>query len=44
VAAALTRQAEVERGLLGVQKQVAETQQENVDLLNKLEAAEQQKK
>jgi hypothetical protein len=43
VAAALARQAEVEQGLLSVQKQVAETQQRNVELLDKVAAAEQKK-
>lgn len=43
VAAALTRQAEVEQGLLGVQKRVAETQQRNLDLLKQVDAAEQKK-
>ena len=43
VAAALARQAEVEQGLLSVQKQVAETQQRNLELLDKVAAAEQKK-
>lgn len=43
VAAALARQAEVEQGLLGVQKQVAETQQRNLELLDKVAAAEEKK-
>ena len=43
VAAALTRQAEVEQGLLSVQKQVAETQQGNLELLKQVDAAEQKK-
>ena len=43
VAAALARQAEVEQGLLSVQKQVAETQQKNLELLKQVDAAEQKK-
>ena len=43
VAAALVRQTEVEQGLLTVQKQVAETQQRNLDLLKQVDAAEQKK-
>ena len=43
VAAALARQAEVEQGLLSVQKRVAETQQRNLDLLTQVDAAEQKK-
>lgn len=43
VAAALTRQAEVEAGLLSVQKQVAQTQQNNLELLKQVDAAEQKK-
>ncbi|HET6574979.1 MAG TPA: hypothetical protein VFG68_15340 [Fimbriiglobus sp.] len=43
VAAALARQAEVEQGLLSVQKRVAETQQHNLDLLKQVDTAEQKK-
>jgi hypothetical protein len=43
VAAALARQAEIEQGLLSVQKQVAQTQRNNVELLKQVDAAEQKK-